>query len=242
VLWLFGILGTVALAMGAAVLIEYVTQMVLRQPYRAGDGHGALMGLLLALMMPPTVPWWVLLVGVAVAIIIGKQIYGGIGGYPMHPAVVGWLVLMLSWPTHIYPVGAASIAAPTVTAALATLAGGLVLWWAGIIRLQIPLGFLFGVAVFALLFQSRLNGGVLDQLLTGHVLLGAFFLATDSTTSPANGRAMWVYGIATGMLVMLVRAFGIWPDAVPFAVLLMCALSPLVDKLRPRLRPLEASR
>lgn len=233
-LWLFGILGTVALAMGVATLVEYGAQVVFRQPYRATDGHGALMGLLLALMMPPTVPWWVLLGGVVVAIVIGKQIYGGLGGYPMHPAVVGWMALLLSWPNHVYPVGAASIAAPTAAAALATLAGGLALWGMGHIRLQMPLGVLVGVALFTLLFQGRLHGGVVDQLLTGHVMLAAFFLSTDATSSPANGWAMALSGLLCGFLIVLIRAFGIWPDAAPFAVLLTNAFNPLLDKLRPR--------
>ena len=235
VLWLFGIFGTLLLAMGVGVLVEYASQVAMRQPYRATDGHGALMGLLVGLLMPPTVPWWVLIVGVAFAIFLGKQLYGGIGSYPMHPAVVGWLVLLLSWPNHLYPVGAASIAAPTEVAVLLTAAGGLFLWWRGHIRIEIPLGTLIGVVVFSLLFASRLNGGLAEQLLTGHVMLGAFFLATDSTSSPANRKAMWVFGVGLGFMIVLIRAFGIWPDAVPFAVLLMNALNPLIDRIRPRI-------
>jgi electron transport complex protein RnfD len=235
-LWLLGILGTLALAMGFGVLVEYLCQVAMRQPYRAMDGHGALMGMLLTLLMPPTVPWWVLLLGVAIAIVVGKQIFGGIGGYPLHPALVAWLVLLLSWPNFLYPVGAESVAAPTQAAVIATLAGGVLLWVRGHIRPQITLGVLLGVALFALLFHGRLNGGFADQFLTGHVFLGAFFLATDATCSPANRRAMWVYGFGVGFLIMLIRAFGIWHDAVPFAILLMNILSPLLDHLRPRVR------
>ena len=238
-LWLFGILGTLALAMGVATLVEYGAQVLMRQPYHATDGHGALMGLLLALMMPPTVPWWVLIAGVIIAIFVGKQIYGGLGGYPMHPAIIGWMALLLSWPNLVYPVGAASIAAPGHAAVLATLAGGLVLWGLGHIRLQVPLGVLLGVVLFSLLFQSRLHGGVGEQLLTGHVMLAAFFLATDTTSSPANGWAMALSGFLAGALIMLIRAFGIWPDAAPFAVLLTNAFNPLLDRIRPRPRQLQ---
>lgn len=234
VLWLFGILGTVALAMGVAVLVEYGCQIAMRQRYHAMDGHAALMGMLLALMMPPTVPWWVLIFGVAAAIFIGKQLFGGLGSYPMHPAVVGWLVLLLSWQNHVYPVGAASIAAPSELAVLATIAGGLVLWWLGHIRLEIPVGVIVAVTIFSLLFAGRLQGGVIDQLMTGHVMLAAFFLATDSTSSPSNRIPMLIFGFGVGFMIMLVRAFGIWPDAAPFAILLMNALYPLIDKLRPR--------
>lgn len=236
ILWLFGILGTVALGMGVGVFVEYASQVAMRQPYRATDGHGLLMGMLVALLMPPTVPWWVLVIGVAVAVFLGKQIFGGIGAYPMHPAVVGWLVLLLSWPNYLYPVGAASIAAPNETAIGATLIGGVILWLAGVIRPQVTLGAVVGVVLFSLLFAERLTGGVLHQLLTGHVILGAFFLATDATCSPANQRAMWLYGFGIGFLIMLIRAYGIWPDAVPFAVLLMNVVNPLLDRFRPRAR------
>lgn len=230
-LWLLGILGMVALASGFAVLVEYVTQLAMRTPYRALDGHAALMGVLLALLLPPTVPVWVLLVGVAITVFLGKQVFGGIGSYPMHPAVVGWLVLVLSWPNHVYPVGIASVAGGTTAAVVLTAVGGLFLWARGVIRPQISLGVLAGVAVFALLFGGRLDGGFSDQFLKGHVFLAAFFLATDPTSSPANQRAMWLYGFGTGFLIVLIRAFGVWADAVPFAVILMNTVTPLLDRL-----------
>jgi electron transport complex protein RnfD len=229
-LWLLGILGTVALASGFAVLVEYVSQMAMRQPYRALDGHAALMGVLLALLLPPAAPVWVLLFGVAVSVFLGKQLFGGLGSYPMHPAVVGWLVLVLSWPNWIYPVGMASVASATGTTVIVTAAGGLLLWARGWIRPQIPLGTLAGVAVFSLLFAGRLEGGFADQFLKGHVFLAAFFLATDPTCSPANRRGRWIFGFGLGFLVVLIRAFGVWADAVPFAVILMNILNPLIDR------------
>lgn len=234
VLWFFGILGTVALAMGFGIFVEYATQVAMRQPYRALDGHGALMGLLVALLLPPTVPWWTLFAGIVAAIVLGKQLFGGIGGYPMHPAAVGWLVLILSWPNLVYPVGAASIATATSWSVLATLAGGLALWLAGAIRPQIALGTLLGVAVFSLVFAPQLEGGIAAQFLSGNVFLAAFFLAPDPTCSPANRRPMWVYGFGVGFLILLIRAHGIWPDAVPFAIVLMNAVTPLLDLWRPR--------
>ncbi len=233
-LWLLGILGTVALASGFAVLVEYLSQIAMRQPYRALDGHAALMGVLLALLLPPTVPVWVLLIGVVVAVFLGKQLFGGIGSYPMHPAVIGWLVLVLSWPHWIYPVGMASVASATSTSVLLTAFGGLFLWARGVIRPQISLGVLGGVAVFALLFAGRLEGSFGDQFLKGHVFLAAFFLATDPTCSPANRRAMWLYGFGLGFLIVLIRGFGVWADAVPFAVILMNILTPLLDRFRIR--------
>jgi len=239
-LWLLGILGTVALASGFAVLVEYLVQVAMRQPYRALDGHAALMGVLLALLLPPSVPVWVLLVGVAVTVFLGKQVFGGIGSYPMHPAVVGWLVLVLSWPNWIYPVGMDSVAAASPATVAVTALGGLALWFRGVIRPQIPLGVLAGVAVFALVFGGRLEGGFADQFVHGHVVLAAFFLATDPTCSPAYPRAMAVYGFALGFLIVLIRAYGVWVDAVPFAVILMNIVTPLIDRPPARRRPAVA--
>ena len=252
ILWLSGIFGMIALGMALGILTEYVCQIVMRQPYHAANGHGALIGFILVMLMPPTVPLWVLVVGVVVAIFLGKQVFGGIGGYPMHPAIVGWLVLLLSWPNHLYPVGMESIAAVHLAPILATAAGGVALLMLGYIRWQIPVGVIGGVVVFSLIFQADLanggglvNGGglangqpasIVDQLLRGHVVLAAFFLATDSTSSPANKLAKLIYGFGTGFLIVLIRAYGIWPDAVPFAILLMNVMSPLLDRIRRRVK------
>jgi len=239
ILWLSGIFGMIALGMALGILTEYVCQIVMRQPYHAANGHGALIGFIMVMLMPPTVPLWVLAVGIVVAIFLGKQVFGGIGGYPMHPAIVGWLVLLLSWPNHLYPVGMESSAAVHLAPILATAAGGVALLMLGYIRWQIPVGVIGGVVVFSLVFQGDLTTGIVgqpasivDQLLTGHVALAAFFLATDSTSSPANKLAKLIYGFGTGFLIVLIRAYGIWPDAVPFAILLMNVMSPLLDRIR----------
>jgi len=236
ILWLAGVLGTVAFAMGAGLLIEYVCQVMMRQPYHAVNGHGALMGLIFALLMPPSVPWWVLLFGIIVTIVIGKQIFGGLGGYPMHPAIVGWLVILLSWSHYIYPVGMGSIAAVHPAVVICTGVGGLALVALGYIQWRIPCGVIVGLVVATIIFQSKLTGGPLDQLMTGHVMLAAFFIATDSTSSPANKIPMWLYGFGLGFMIILIRAYGVWPDAVPFAVILMNVLNPLLDRIRPKVK------
>lgn len=233
-LWFSGVFGMCLFGAGLGVLVEYISQVAMRQPYYATDGHGALTGLLVALMMPPSIPLWVLTIAVIVAIVLGKQLFGGIGGYPMHPALVGWLVVLLSWPQYVYPIGSASIAAFSTAAVIATVIGGLALLATGYIRFEIPVGVLIGVIGFYFIFQGQLTGGLWEQLFTGHVFLGAFFLATDATVSPANRIPLWIYGIGTGILIMLIRAFGIWPDAVPFAILLMNILSPLIDRIKPK--------
>ncbi len=235
-LWFSGVLGTVMFGAGLGLLAEYLCQVFMRQPYHATNGHGALMGLLVALMMPVTVPLWVLFVAITSAIFVGKQIFGGIGDYPMHPAMIGWLIVLLSWPQYVNPIGTVSIAAAHPAVIIATIIGGIALWITGYIRIEIPAGILIGVAVFSLILQSNLGGGITDQLMTGHVMLAAFFLATDSTCSPANRKAGWVFGIGTGAMIMLIRAFGTWPDAIPFAIILMNVTYPIIDRLKPRVK------
>jgi Na+-translocating ferredoxin:NAD+ oxidoreductase RnfC subunit/Na+-translocating ferredoxin:NAD+ oxidoreductase RnfD subunit len=233
-LWFSGVLGAALFGLGMGILVEYLCQVFLRQPYYATNGHGALMGLLIALLMPPAVPAWILLVAIVMAILVAKQVFGGIGGYPLHPALVGWLVVYLSWPHYVFPIGTASIAGFNSVVIVVTILGGLVLWATGYARMEISLGVVIGTVVFAFLLQSKLSGSIGDQLLTGHVFLAAFFLATDTTSSPVNKLAMWIYGFGIGFLIILIRAFGIWPDAVPFAVLLMNVLSPLLDRIKPK--------
>ncbi len=239
-LWFFGLLGQLILGMGAGLLAEYACQITMRQPYHATNGHGVLMGLIMALLCPPGIPSWMLVLGVVLAIFIGKQIFGGIGGYPMHPAMVGWLILVLSWPHQLYPVGAASIGAPNPAVIAVTALGGLVLCSSGYVRWQIPLGVLLGVSLSTLLFGDALQGGILEQLFTGHLVLMAFFIATDTTSSPANRLAAFLHGLILGVLVMLIRAYGVWADAVPFAVVLANVLNPLLDRIRPKVVRLEA--
>ncbi|HUT56161.1 MAG TPA: RnfABCDGE type electron transport complex subunit D [bacterium] len=233
---MIGAMAVVALGMGTGILAEYAVQILFRQPYHVTNGHGALMGLIIGVMMPPTVPWWVVVVGVTIAIVVGKQIYGGIGAYPFHPAMIGWMILLLSWQNHIYPVGMDSIAAQHEVVIFFTFLGGIMLVALGHVRWQIPLGVILGVALSTPLFHLAKPelAGPLAQLATGNVMLAAFFISSDSTCSPVNHAPMLIYGVFTGAMIMLIRTFGVWPDAVPFAVLLMNVASPLLDKIHPR--------
>ncbi|MBU3915526.1 RnfABCDGE type electron transport complex subunit D [bacterium] len=235
-LWFSGILGMALFGLGLGLLVEYLCQTFMRQPYHATNGHGALMGLLIALLMPSTIPLWVLSIAIVSAIFVGKQIFGGIGDYPMHPAMIGWLIVLLSWPQYVNPIGDVTLASAHVAVIVATIIGGIALWITGYIRIEITVGVLIGVAVFSFILRNSLGGGITEQLMTGHVMLAAFFLATDSTCSPANRLARWVYGIGTGAMIMLIRAYGIWPDAVPFAIVLMNVTYPIIDRLKPRVK------
>lgn len=226
-------LGRLCLAAGTAVLAELITQHLMRQPVRIGDLSALLQGLLIALLLPPTAPAWLIVVGAVAMIVIGKQLFGGVGSYPFNPVLIGWAVLLLSWGNRIHPMEDGLLCSAWTPA---TLIGGAVLLLLGHVNWEAPLGLLFGVIVGTLAFRYFYPDiqPVQMQLITGSVYLGAFFLATDTTTSPANPWPRLLYGLGAGVLIIVLRKYGIWPEPVPFALLLMNSLTPLLDRIRPR--------
>lgn len=228
-------LGRLAFAAGTALIIELIAQKLMRQPIRVADLSALLQGLLLALLLPPTAPAWMILIGVIFMIVVAKQLFGGVGGYPFNPVLIGWAVLLLSWGNRVHPIND-QLLGTGWTPAVAI--GGLLILLLGHIDWQAPLGMLIGVVSAALIFT--LAGFELapwhEQLLTGSVLLGAFFLVTDTTTSPSNAWPRLLYGVAAGALVVLLRQWGIWAEPVPFALLLMNSATPIFDRWQPRAR------
>lgn len=222
------------LAAGAAVFVELITQRLMRQPVRIGDFSAVGQGLLLALLLPPSVSWWVLLIGVIVMIVVGKQIFGGVGGYPLNPVLIGWTALLLSWGNKIHPVGERALLGTAWVPAV--FIGGALLLVTGHIKWQAPLGMMVGLAVATQLLSLTYPalGTPAEQLATGSSFLGAFFLATDTTTTPANSLSRLLFGVGAGVLVILLRLWGTWPEPVPFALLLMNLTTPLLDRIRPK--------
>jgi len=266
-------LRVMAVAVCAAMAFEWLTQKLFRVEVTLHDGSALLTGLLLAMVLPPSVPWWLVVVGAGLSIIVGKQLFGGLGGNPFCPAVVGWAILRLSWNNHInfdltmldydlafsidYPLsvlkstGTAGLESFTIanlalgkqvgglgaTSAVAILAGGVILIARGVISWRIPVFFLIGVAATAWVFwtkDSTLYADPMFHLVTGNVMLGAFFLSTDYPSSPVGGLAMALFGLGCGIFTVLFRAWSTYPDGVMFAILFMNILTPLLDKLRPK--------
>lgn len=262
-----------AVSVSSAIAFEWVIQRLFKTRVTVTDGSAMLTGLLLAMLLPPSVPWWLVVVGTLFAILVGKQIFGGLGGNPFCPALVAWAVLRLSWHEHInfdlamlkyelgfsiaYPLsvlktsGAAALSAFPLgdlimgkqvggigaAPALALLIGGLFLIVRGAVSWRIPAAFLAGVAITAALFwaaDSTAYASPLFHLVTGNVMLGAFFLATDYPSSPVNPLAMLLFGLGCGALAVLFRAWSIYPDGVVFAILIMNILNPLLDRIRPK--------
>ena len=262
-----------AFSISCAMIWELIMNLVMRRSTSIGDGNAALIGLLFAMLLPATTPWWAVLVGTFVAIVVGKWIFGGMGCNPFNPVLVSIAILMLSWKGlfdfdealvnydldfyMIYPLAAVKHFGASVIAdyslpglllgqqsgaigstfGLGLIIGGLYLILRGHIRWEIPLSFLVGVFVTALLFNISDPGKYacpIFHLLSGYTLIGAFFLLTEDSSSPVNFIPMLLYGVFAGILTVLIRNIGAFVDGVVFAVLMMNVANPLLDKIRPR--------
>lgn len=265
-------LGVVCLAISCAMIWEVAFNLVAKRPVTIGDGNAAVIGLLFAMLMPATTPWWAIVVGTFVAVVVGKQIFGGIGANPFHPVAVAMAILMLSWKglfdfdealvnydlgfAVAYPLTALKnfgVAAVDISAGdlllgkqiggigstfgLGLIIGGAYLIIRGFIRWEIAISFLAGVLVTAVLFNvsdSDKYAGPVFHLFTGYTLIGAFFLATEDSSSPVNFIPMLIYGAAGGVMTVLIRNIGVYVDGVIFAILIINLINPLLDKIRPK--------
>lgn len=268
--YIFGYRALVTMLIG--ILAAMVTEaIILRKKDIFGDGSAAVTGLLLAMSLPSNAPWWMVVIGSAVAISIGKQVFGGIGNNIFNPALVGRAVLTFSWAGHmagsIWPLpapgtpfadvitsasplsmGAGELAKIPLsnlfygnvpgslgeTSALAIICGGLWLFYRGHIDWRIPGGylgtvFIMGVLLGGELYQNAFLTGIF-HLLAGGVLIGALFMATDMVTSPVTQRGRIIFGVGCGVITMLIRLYGALPEGVTFAILLMNAVTPIIDR------------
>ena len=270
----FGIpaLGVLALAVSSAVLWELAFTRVAKRPVSVGDGTAAVIGLLFGMMLPASLPWWAVLTGTFIAIVVARQIYGGVGANPFNPAAVAVAILMLAWKQRMdvdtalvnyvfdFPVafplaavkafGTGAVEELSLTdlflgrqvggigtiCGAALLAGGIYLVLRGVIRWEIPVSFLAGMAVTAAIFHavdpSRFASPAF-HLLTGFTLIGAFFLATEDSSSPVNFIPMLIYGAVVGSIAVLIRNIGVFAEGMVFAVLVGNLIHPLLDKIRP---------
>lgn len=262
-------LRVMALSCATAVVVEALCCRVMNRESSVDDFHAVLTGLLLAFLLPAMAPWWLVVMGSALSIIIGKMFFGGLGGNPLCPAIVGWAIVAMSWKTQADPdamvlstmlinpltqlkylgLEAAQQVSTTdmllgrqlgalgATQVLALLAGGAYLAARGVLRLCIPLAFLAGVLLTAGVF-FMLDPGVhpspVFHLLTGSVVLAAFFLATDPNSSPVTRPGMVAFGLTCGVMTVLIRVYGIYPDGTPFAVLFAALFTPIFDLIRPK--------
>ncbi len=292
------------ITLGSAFLIEVACLAIARRSIStfAFDGSAMVTAWLLAVSLPPWAPWWIAVLGSAVAIILGKHVYGGLGQNIFNPAMVARVVLLISFPlemtTFVQPVPLFSEAAPSFMdglsivfgftnidamssasvldslkagigqgatvnetlsddyapvrwmvgtmvgsmgegAALLLMIGGLVLIFMRIITWYIPVSMLLSLAIIATLFNlidGRTYPDVMVHLFAGATFLTAFFIATDPVTSPMSPKGQLFFGAALGILLYILRTWSVYPEAASFAVLLMNAVTPVIDRyLRPRI-------
>jgi electron transport complex protein RnfD len=247
-------------SIAAAVVTEAVFQKFRNYPVTITDGSAVITGLLLALNLPPGLPVWMAIVGSVFAIALGKQVFGGLGHNPFNPALIGRAFLVASFPVHmttwISPVDGTTTATPLglmklqgvstdymslflgkiggcigETSALAILIGAAYLLYKGYIDWRIPLSYLGTVAVLTTVFGQD----PIFHLFAGGLMLGAFFMATDMVTSPITKKGRWIFGIGAGILVVVIRLWGGYPEGVSYSILLMNGVTPLINRYtRPR--------
>lgn len=305
-LYLYGwpavILFTVSIV--SAMLFEVISLLIAKKPVVrfASDGSAILTAWLLAISLPPWAPWWIAVIGSAVAIIIGKHVFGGLGQNVFNPAMVGRVVLLISFPlemtSFVQPLplfsadapnlfqslhivfGSTSIDAYTGATVLDSVksfvgqggnvhdsltglydpmswlvgsnagsmaegsdillfVGGMMLIFTRVIQWFIPISILLSIAVISTVFNlidPASYPSATVHLFTGSAVLGAFYIATDPVTSPTSPKGQLFFGTVLGILIYVIRTWGQYPEGMSFAILLMNAVTPLINRyMRPRI-------
>ena len=252
--WILVVVTTVA-----AVLSEYIWEKLMHKPITIKDCSAAVTGLLLALNLPPTLPWWMGIVGAVFAIIVVKQLFGGLGQNFMNPALAARCFLLICFTGRmtyfVYDgvTGATPLAnlkageavntmdmllgftrgTIAETSVIAIMIGAMFLILMGVIDLRIPGSYIISFVVFIVLFGGH---GLDAQYITAHLcggglMLGAWFMATDYVTSPITSSGKIIYGICMGLLTGLFRLFGGSAEGVSYAIIISNLLVPLIEKV-----------
>ena len=272
----------VAICVASCLATEWACRRMMGRENTLGDLSAAVTGVLLAFNLPPSLPWWMAVVGSVVAIAVAKQVFGGLGCNPFNPALVGRAFLLISFAgamttwtpsgwmdpsvadavTTATPLGAtkeafrAAQAAPFAfdapmawrfflgdmngslgeTSALAILLGGAYLLVRGVITWHTPVAYLGTVAAYAAILRAVAPAASMPvpfHLLAGGLMLGAFFMATDMVTTPISRKGQFLFGVGCGVLTMVFRTVvsGAYPEGTSFAILVMNAFTPLINRL-----------
>ncbi|MFP4071235.1 MAG: RnfABCDGE type electron transport complex subunit D [Desulfovibrionales bacterium] len=261
-------LSVVSLSVVTAVVTEALCCRAMHREVSVDDYSAVVIGMLFAFLLPAQVPWWIVVMGAALSVALGKMAFGGLGASPVSAPLVGWAAVQISWPA-VVNVNTSMLASPLEnpltqlkffglhsvdvsfwdmllgsqlgylgsTQVLPLLLGGIYLVARGTITIHIPAAFLGGVFLTGLIYRV-LDGSVhpnpLFHILAGSTVFGAFYLATDHSSSPVGSSAMLLYGLLGGVMVVIIRIYGIYPDGVPFAVLLANLFAFLLDQIRPK--------
>ena len=258
--FIFGINSLIltAVTVAACVFFEWAYCKLMGREIPVADFSAVVTGMLLAFNLPATLPWWMAIVGAFIAIVIVKQLFGGLGYNFANPAIVARIALavgfasrMANYPKPANGIDALASATPLAvsgqlgageyvtlllgnhggvlgeTCAITILLGGIYLIVTKVISPMIPVTYLATVAVLSVCFGLD----PIVQLLSGGLMLGAFFMATDYVTSPTTDKGKLIFGIGLGFITMMIRKFGTMNEGVSFAILLMNLLVPYIDVL-----------
>ena len=259
--WHFGwnALLLIIVSVGTCVLTEYVYEKLMHKKITVSDCSAAVTGLLLALNLPSSAPWWLAVLGGIFAILIVKQLFGGLGQNFMNPALAARCFLLISFAGRMTnfaydgfsgatPLAAIKAGEPVYvldmflgntagtigeTSVIAILIGAAILLWFQVIDLRIPGTYLLSFAVFVLIFGGhRFDlSYVAAELCGGGLMLGAFFMATDYVTSPITKTGQLVYGCILGILTGVFRLFGNSAEGVSYAIIFGNPLVPLIERI-----------
>ena len=260
---IFGIRALVVTAVCVAFAVggEWAFEKIVKKPSTIGDLSAAVTGVLLAYNLPVGIPLWQAAFGSLVAIIIVKQLFGGIGQNFANPAITARIIMLIAFSgtmtSWAIPNGAADVVSsatplallkgaegggtlPSITnmilgvrggclgetSAIALVAGGIYLLIRRVITWHTPVAFIGTVLLLTLLLGKQPD----YQVLSGGLLIGAFFMATDYSTTPNTNRGRIIFGVGCGLITVLIRVWGSYPEGVSFSILLMNILTPYISK------------
>lgn len=253
----------IAVCVISAVAGEALFNLAIKKEQTIGDLSAVVTGLILALNLPANIPLWQAVVGSLFAIIIVKGIFGGLGKNIVNPAIAARVFMLIafgSMTAAVFPNGVDSVSGATPlsdlandkavdlmdlflgkcggalgeTCALALIIGGIYLIVRKVITWHIPIAFIGTTFLFTLVLEGGNLETTLAWVLSGGLMIGAFFMATDYVTSPSTAKGKLIFGIGAGVITVLIRFFGGYPEGVSFAILLMNIVNPYIDSLTPR--------
>ena len=262
-IWMHGLrsLTVTTVSIISALGFEWLYSKVTKTRNTVVDGSALVTGMLLAMTLPATVPYWLVILGTGFAIIFVKALCGGLGQNIFNPALSARGFMMLVYPAYMVRFeGLDGVTAATPlhhmvmpalpeesvldmflgkcpgsigeVSALALLLGGAYLVYRKVISVRIPASYLGTVALLTLVFHKT-DAPVqwmLYSLFSGGLMLGAIFMATDYATSPVTAKGQIVYGIGCGVLTVFFRYYGLFPEGVTYAILIMNAFVWIIDR------------
>ena len=247
----------VAVCIAAAVLSEAIFNMIIKKEQTIGDLSAVVTGLLLGLNLPANIPLWQAVFGCVFAIVIVKCCFGGLGCNMVNPAITARVIMVISFgsmATTAFPID--TVAGPTPLAVItrsvmpqldvlfwgkiggtigetcvpALLIGFIYLLARRVITWHLPVVYILTTFVFTMAVFNGSAMMALADIMSGGLLLGAIFMATDYVTSPSTPWGKVIFGIGCGLITVIIRIWGVYPEGVSFAILLMNILTPYIEK------------